>query len=338
MFDKILEEAGGTPACEPRTISNGAGECRPFSIHFGDAPAEYTAAAETVALFDRSDHCQLRMEGSDAARFLHNFCTNDIERLEMGSGCEAFVTNVKGRIVGHLFVFRTADALDIETTPAADQVLLPHWERFLFSEDVRFDCLDDRMGTLFVSGAECWTLLKQWTHQDGAGSIEPPPGVWQQDCRLGGIPVKVRRLDLLGAPGVSIIVRREQLSKLWQVLRDAGARPAGAQAFHARRIEAGLPLYGIDMTDQMLAQEAGRTQQAISFTKGCYLGQEPIARIDAVGHTNRQLQVLEKDAPELPEAGDEVHDPSGKPIGTVTSSVRHPGTQRCLMLALMKKV
>jgi folate-binding protein YgfZ len=128
----------------------------------------------------------------------------------------------------------------------------------------------------------------------------------------------------------------------WQTLTQAGACPSGAAAFHALRIAAGFPLYGLDISEEQLAQEVGRTSRAISFTKGCYLGQEPIARIDAMGHVNRELRRLEFSTGPLPTPGTVVHDkpaPDGKPIGQVTSaawSLRSRNDDKPLALAYLR--
>jgi folate-binding protein YgfZ len=121
-------------------------------------------------------------------------------------------------------------------------------------------------------------------------------------------------------------------------LCDAGIRPAGADVWTAIRIEAGLPLYGVDITDDNLAQEVGRTKSAISFTKGCYLGQEPIARIDAMGHVNRELRGLRLSSGPIPAAGSSVFaDPSGtQVIGTVTSVAISYRTEMPVAIAVLR--
>jgi folate-binding protein YgfZ len=114
-------------------------------------------------------------------------------------------------------------------------------------------------------------------------------------------------------------------------------RPAGSLAFHALRIEAGMPLYGIDISEDNLAQEVGRTKQAISFTKGCYLGQEPIARIDALGHVNRELCGLKLSTGSAPPPGRAVNSEDGsKEIGSITSSVLSPLDNTPFALAYLK--
>jgi hypothetical protein len=126
------------------------------------------------------------------------------------------------------------------------------------------------------------------------------------------------------------------LHTLWDNLVAAGARPAGAEAFHPLRIAAGFPLHGIDVSAENLAQEAARTERAISFTKGCYLGQEPIARIDALGHVNRVLCRLQVASGTPPQPGDEVADVARQAVGAITSAARVPGTDMSVALAMLR--
>ncbi len=115
--------------------------------------------------------------------------------------------------------------------------------------------------------------------------------------------VRISRRDVDRLPGYVVCGPHSVLGETWERIKDAGAQPAGAAVWSALRIEAGLPIWGIDLTDENLAQEAGRTASAISFTKGCYLGQEPIARLDAMGHVNRELRSLRITGEAIPSPG-----------------------------------
>ena len=131
------------------------------------------------------------------------------------------------------------------------------------------------------------------------------------------------RVDWLDSPTWLLSIPAAQRDEVQRTLTQAGAQLATEDEFHSSRIAAGFPIYGIDITEENLAQEVGRTALAISFTKGCYLGQEPIARIDAMGHVNRQLCRLELSSGPLPASGTPILDkpsPDGKQVGTITSS------------------
>jgi folate-binding protein YgfZ len=137
-----------------------------------------------------------------------------------------------------------------------------------------------------------------------------------------GVALQVRRFDILGVPGFLLLATCESLPLLAALVAAAGARPVGSDVFESLRIEAVWPHYGRDISDENLAQEVNRTIQAISFKKGCYLGQEPIARIDALGHVNQELRLIRLPASCPPPAGSDLFslDDDQKAIGRVTSS------------------
>ncbi len=316
---------------EERVVAPHACEAhRPGVSHFGDALAEATAAEEGCAVFDVSDRVQIELSGKDAKRFLHNFSTNDINRLAAGEGCEAFLANAKGRILAHLYAFVTDGSVWIDSPSTDEEVLLAHFDRYLFNEDVRLQGQSLEFGELLISGHECANRLAFLGIQ-----LESLDLMQHAMFAIEGTAIAVRRVDPWGCPGYLLSIRHRRLVDLWHRLVAAGAQPAGAQAFHSLRIEHGMPLYGIDLSSDNLAQEAGRTEQAISFTKGCYLGQEPIARIDALGHINRQLCRLRMETDSCPAANSVVaHD--GSDIGTLTSSAVVPGQPQTVALAILK--
>lgn len=304
---------------------------RPAVAHFGDPIAELSAARDSAAVFDLSDRVQIELSGADARGFLHKFCTNDVRNLAPGEGREAFVTNVKGRILAHVFLFATHDCVWIDTAPLDEQVLLDHFDRYLFSEDVRLIGRTRELGELYVCGTECLTRLAAWgLPVEGLNDRE------QRQAVLAGISLTVRRCDFWSGPGVMLVAPRQQLVALWQQLVSVGIQPAGAWAFHALRIEAGFPWHGIDLSADNLAQEADRTPQAICFTKGCYLGQEPIARLDAMGHVNRRLTRLRVSTVSPIAADTPVLSLAGAPVGTVTSAIVMPGTDHSVALGMLK--
>ncbi|MDA0283003.1 MAG: hypothetical protein O3B13_01945 [Planctomycetota bacterium] len=287
---------------------------------FGDPESEYRAATETAAIFDVSDRTQMQMSGADRHSFLHGFCTNDIKGLLSGSGCEAFLCNVKGRILGHVFVFASEDSLWIESVPDQIEALTSHLNKYHLIEDIE---LVDRTGTFaefLVSGPESAkrlteagldvAALEPWRH----ATVNVQVGAVIAECHA-------KRVDMFGLPAFLLTTSVEHGDQLWQHLTQADIAPAGLSVFHSLRIEAEFPWYGIDLSDENLAQEAGRTERAISFQKGCYLGQEPIARLNAMGHVNKALRSFVIDSPELPPVGTVLLNPKNeeKEAGRATS-------------------
>ncbi len=248
-----------------------------------DGPADqFGVTHDAVTVFDLSDRTQIELTGADRAKFLHGFCTNDIKRLTPGQGCEAFLTNIKGRVVGHIFVFATETSLWLDTVSGQGEAIISHLDRYLIREDVQFVSHSGR-GELFVTGPHAAQLLM-------LDESLPPYGRIARESF--GQPFDIRRVDFFGAPGFLISLPLAALEAMRSSLLAVGCVAGASELFESLRIAAGFPRYGIDITDENLAQEAARTPQCISFTKGCYLGQEPIARLDAMGHTNRELRRL----------------------------------------------
>jgi folate-binding protein YgfZ len=287
------------------------------------------AAREGCAIVDLSDRAQLEITGADRATFLHNFCTQEIKRLPSGAGAEAFITSVKGRVLGHVLVFAGESSLVLDCSPGTAASLLTHLERYIITEDVTLTDRTATRGELGLIGPDAGRL---------ADEILPGSGAFAAGQHATSGAISVRRFDLTRQPGWLISVPRESLGAIQSRLVQLGATPLSAAVFDALRIEAGFPVMGVDLTEENLAHEAARKQRAISFTKGCYLGQEPIARLEAMGHTNRELRVLRIDAEFAPERGAAVLDqPGGVTIGTITSSAVLPQSRQGVAIALLRR-
>jgi len=302
---------------------------RSFPPHFGDPLAEFNAGRTTAALFDVGDRSQIEVRGADRVAFLHNFCTNDVKRLAAGQGCEAFVTNVKGRVLGHVFLFVEADGVWLESVAGADESLIAHLDRYLITEDVQLHARTAEFGELFVTGPQAEAVL---TAAGFSVELREPYSHTQIDD-----DIRVRRVDWFNQPDFLLAFPRSAEAEFRERLASCDdCFPAGSLAFHALRIDAGFPLYGVDISEDNLAQEVGRTASAISFTKGCYLGQEPIARIDAMGHVNRELRRLRLENGPAPAAGAQILSPDEDEIGRVTSSVQLTAASQPLALGYVR--
>jgi folate-binding protein YgfZ len=286
---------------------------------FGDAATEYRAACDSAAVFDVSDRTQLEMTGADRHSYLHNFTTNDIKALPSGRVCEAFLCNVKGRILGHVFIFAGDETTWVESVPGQGEFLTSHLERYHLLEDFTLTDRTVDRGELLVTGPE--SLVRLMAVGIDVGHLT------NLSCSSiavkfeGGQTLDVRRADVFGAPAFLIAADRAGIDVLWTKLTTADVTPAGQDVLQTLRIEAAIPWYGIDLSDENLGQEACRTSQAISFEKGCYLGQEPIARIHAMGHVNRELRRFVIDSDTCPPAGVAILNPNdeSKEVGRVTS-------------------
>lgn len=297
--------------------------------------AEMQSVLQSAAVIDVSDRTQLELVGESRHAFFHNFCTHDIKALRVGAGCEAFLCNIKGRVLGHVFVFAGESSLWIECLPGNAGPLLAHLRRYLVLENLKLHDWSESYGELLVVGQQAADIVarlegaKFWHDWNHAQTSLPA---------VGGNGVWIKRADVLGQPSIWLSTRRELIPILSEQLQTLGAQSVSKSVFETLRIEAGLPQYGVDITDENLAQEANRTQQAISFTKGCYLGQEPIARLHAMGHVNKELKRFVINAETAPPLGTTLLNPTdaAKEIGKLTSLSWSPTREQFVGLGIVR--
>lgn len=293
-------------------------------VHCGDPLEEYAAARDAAAIFDRSVATKIELRGPDRARFLHNLCTNDVKGLPAGRACEALITTVQAKILAHVRVAADSHSLWLDTVPGAAPALLAHLNRYLITEKVELLDRSADFAEIRLIGPKAGDVLA-----NAATGLAPKlHDLDHADVLLGACECQVLRDDSLGVPGYDLRVPVSDATQLWEVVCEAGQpqqlRTMGTAAFEMLRVEAGLPVYGADIDESNLPQEVGRDKRAISFTKGCYLGQETVARIDAMGHVNRHLVGLVlATCPEPPPRGATIS-AAGKSIGVVTSAVHSP--------------
>lgn len=282
-------------------------------------------------LVDFSQRTQIELRGPDRATFLHNFCTNDVRHLTPGGGCEAFVLNAQGKILGHVLIFCGEHHLIMDTVPGQTGALMAHLDRHLIREQVTLKGLLPERAEWLLAGDEAARVLS------AVGIRElPSPPVSEETTLIGTHEVRLRRVPLAGPHGLLVDCQRIDFAAVGAALQAAGARLAGEDAWEVARIEAGWPQYGIDITDQNLPQEVNRDSQAISFTKGCYLGQETVARIDALGHVNRILVGVRFGGTDVPPPGTELKD-GNQAVGQVTSACFSQALGAPLALAYVRR-
>lgn len=285
---------------------------------FGDVSAEYEAIVAGAAVVDLGCRGRFEIEGADRASFLHNLCTNEIRKLPIGSGCEAFFLNVQGKIIGQAIVLCRPESLVIETVAGAAPGLIEHLERYHIREAVEMYDRGRQWCELLLAGPRAAELLAPLT-----GGAPPAGHFTGVETEFAGAHVSLWRVELSPLEGYLLLAPQAVAVALWQALTGAGARPAGIDALEIVRVEAGWPLFGRDITDRNLPQEVQRDDRAINFVKGCYLGQETVARIDALGHVNRLLAPVRFLGRELPTPGMALED-NGQAVGEVTSAVMSP--------------
>jgi folate-binding protein YgfZ len=307
----------------------------PIATRFTDPVAECDAARNHAAVFDASASSKVSLTGPDALAFLHNLCTGDVKNLPVGGGCEAFLTTHKARVVAHVAVSRVswqgAEAVWLDTAPGQAERIVQHLDHFLISEQVELADRTRELAMLRVLGPASAALLAQ-ALQTTCCELQP----WHHAvCATAFGDVLVRFQRALGVLGYDCFSAPETAAALWQRLAGAGATPAGAQAHEILRVEAGFPLFGRDIDENRFAVEVDRTD-AISYSKGCYLGQEPIVMARDRGQVNRILLGIlagpgEALAPGTPLYAGEVE------AGQTTSSVWSPRLGQVVALAYVRR-
>ncbi len=255
----------------------------------------------------------IRVTGRDRQKFLHNFCTADITGMVPGQIREAMVLDSKGKLLGLVHVFCGDEWLELNTVPHQAEALIAHLDRYIIREDVQLEDHSAACAHTVVFGLGGGTTATLET------GLEKTSGwnSWRMET-VGGAECMVAEADFAGPSRLyRFPAGLEPFSPGKFVAGDEF--PADANALTLHRVAAGCPWFGVDCDNGNLPQELQRDDVAISFTKGCYLGQETVARIDALGHVNRLLVVVRSELPgDLPASGMELRE-GEKAVGQITS-------------------
>jgi folate-binding protein YgfZ len=288
---------------------------------------DYRHIREGAAVGAIAPRHQLAVAGPDRATYLQGLLTNDIPALSPGTGCYSAWLTPQGRMLTDMHVLESGSMilLDVpaETTAATRERL----EQFIFSEDVQVASLAENLAGVWVHGPKAAAVLEGVL---GGSERTRPTGLaaWRDyqhtQSEFRGQPVSVARIDQLGVPGFCVYVEQPREQDLVAALTDAGARVVSAEAIAAARVEAGYPVFGVDMTDDTIPLEAGIEDRAISLTKGCYVGQEVIIRVLHRGHGRvvRKLVSLRIEGP-VPQRGARLF-AADRDVGFVTSVAESP--------------
>jgi folate-binding protein YgfZ len=300
----------------------------------GDAAAEYEAVRGGGAgLFNLSTRGRIEVSGAEAVQFLNGMLTNDVERFEEGTWKHAAFPNPQGRLLASTRILKRDGALLFDLDATTYPTILKHLERFTLAGDFRVRDLTSETALLSVQGVRASEFVNATLGADAAavarGRVTRAP--------FGAGEVLVIRATHTGEDGFDLFVDASGAESLWDALVTAGARPVGFEAWEVLRVEAGVPRYGVDASDANVVLEVVDEAETVSYTKGCYAGQEIIARIHWRGHVAKRLAgvVLEGDAE--PPADARLRDSAeGREAGRITSSVFSPRLRARVALALVK--
>jgi folate-binding protein YgfZ len=321
---------------------------------YGDVLFEYAAVREGGAgLIDLSSRGRILVSGTEAVQFLNGLITNDMKTLAENSWMLAAFPNVQGRLIASVRVVRLTDEGTGKTTPAGrpshgpgenacptflidteaatHQSVLKTIERFTLAGDFRVKDVTSDMALLSVQGRKATDIVNSVLGESAAGLSQ---GAATQ-IKWQGSDVTVIRGTNTIADGLDLIVSADQAGSLWDVLHSRGARPVGYDALEILRIEAGSPRYGVDMDETNVVTEAA-LDAAVSYTKGCYVGQEIIARIKYRGHVAKKLSGVLFNQPVNVERGTTIKSIDDKEIGRTTSITLSPYLGRTIALGYLK--
>jgi folate-binding protein YgfZ len=272
---------------------------------------EFRAVTEACGVIDRSERGKLALSGSEAKTFLQGQVSNDVEALAPGGGCYAALLTPKGKMLGDLRILDAGEELLLDTERLALQVLFNAIRRTMIGYDVQLHKRTVQRGLLSLIGPAATALAE-------AADLAGAPEHTHVAGKLGGVAVRKIRTDV----GLDLLCPSEETTALQAWLETVGAVALSEATAEAVRVEHGRPRYGVDLDESVIPQEAGLNERAISFHKGCYVGQETVARLYYRGKPNRHLRGLRLSAPAA--SGDPVRAGErevGK-LGSVASSPR----------------
>ena len=265
-------------------------------LHYGDPAAEYRAMREGAGVIDRSMLGKVTVTGRDRQAFLQGMLTNDVKGLTAGKGTGAAFLDALGKVMVLLSVYALDDRLLIELPPSFTEKTLERLDHFLISEKVYFEAADSAFAIVAVQGPAAGDLLSRLAGQ--TLDLAPYEHV---DMVIAGEAVRVIHRREGGVAGFHCWTAAAHGGALWAAIAGV-AVPVGMQALETLRIEAGIPWYGRDVDETLIFPET-RLEQIVSFTKGCYIGQEVVARVKYRGHINRGLSGLVLEGDRVPAAG-----------------------------------
>lgn len=276
----------------------------------------YEAAHESAVVVDRSALGTLKFTGETRLDLIQRMSTADVKDLGSGEGTATILTTDIGRMVDRLLLYTSSDAVYALTGENNADNVARYLMRFVFfQDDFHIEDLSDQTAILGVYGAEAEARLRDLFGDEAALELHH----WRE-LALGETTVYVHRTDAVAGDGYFVMCDAEDKDAVWTRLLDAGMTPASDAAFEYLRIESGLPRYGREITDDYIPLEAGLWSD-VSFGKGCYIGQEIIARMESRGRLAKQLVQLRAEAPVG--AGEDVQ-ANGRAAGTITSAADGP--------------
>ena len=303
---------------------------------FGDWQREYWFAHKSVALIDKNYRCYLSFTGRDRVRYLNAILTNNIKDLPPGHGNVSLLLNPQGRILAELETYALPEGLFCVSYAMIREHLIETLDKYIIMDDVALTDDTQRFGTLALDGPAAARIVSELTGVDLHSLAE----LARQDTRAGTIPSTVIRRSPGKFAGAEFLVERIHLEALWQALQEktkaAAGGPVGYSALSALRLEQGIPWFSYDFGERQIPHEAALENSHISYTKGCYTGQEIVERVRSRGQVNRRRVGLRFTGGAVPAPGD-ILTSDGKEAGFVTRAAFAPALSSAIGMGYVRK-
>jgi folate-binding protein YgfZ len=308
---------------------------------FRDPLAEYAAARDGVALVDTNFRAVFALSGPDRVRYLNAVTTGNIRDLAPGQSALALLLNAQGHMLAELSTLALEDRLLVLGHASLRQKTFEILDKFIIMDDATLTDESEKTGTLAIEGPKAPELLHALARVDYAQLPHAAHVAAVLEFSGTTIPCRILRHSLFGFQGVELLLPRESLLTAWEALNEAvrarGGSPIGYRALDMLRMEAGIPWFGTDFDEKHIPQEAGVESTHVSFTKGCYTGQEIVERVRSRGHVNWRLTGLLFDSAEPPKPGAAVLADDGSEAGHVTSAAFSPLTGKATGMAYLRR-
>jgi folate-binding protein YgfZ len=301
-----------------------------------DLEREYSAARESVALFDTNWHAVLTLTGRDRVKYLHAISSNNIQALGTGQGALALLLNPQGRIQAELEVYVLPEKLLVLSHASLREQTLALLRKYVIGSQVKIEDVTELVASVAVEGPRATAIIEQ-----ACGvKLGELPEMSILDVTVEGISCQLLRRSHFGEFGAEFIAGRDCLGSLWGILlasvRAHGGEPIGMSALDTLRLEAGLPWFPADFNDGMIPHEAVLENTHISFQKGCYTGQEIVERVRTRGHVNRKRVGLRFSTVAPPAAGTKLRAGDAE-IGFVTSAAFSPAAKPAIGMGYVRR-
>lgn len=306
---------------------------------FSDFETEYRAAKETVALLDTNWHTVITLSGRERVRYLHAVTSNDIKSLGEDFGTKALLLNPQGHILAELEVYGLEEKLLVLSHASARERTVATLKKYILGSQVQLEDITDQTASLAVEGPRAASVIAQATGLSLDGFSE----LSLAEAPVDGVPCHLIRHSHFGGEGAELIAPREHIGLLWKNLhasvQSLGGKSVGIRALNSLRLEAGIPWFPADFNDAMIPHEAGVEITHISYSKGCYTGQEIVERVRSRGHVNKRRVLLKFSTVAPPPSGAKLRasGEGGAEVGFVTSAAFSPAAGTAIGMGYLRR-